>query len=117
LTVGYTNVSGFRSLISKSSPCFYRFAYYYFICLVRSSSLLAILALGDLFLFLDFFIRSSLLALGDLCCFLDYFFFFIIDSLLDDLGLCFLSFFYFLASEDLILPEELELDSLLLCLR
>lgn len=81
---------------------------------MRSSSLLATLALGDLFLFLDFLIFSSLLAFGDLCCFLDFFFFFFIDSLLDDLGLFFLSIFYFFSSADLILPEELELDSLLL---
>jgi len=101
-------------LISKSSPCFYLLACYCFICLVRSSSLLATLALGDLYLFLDFLILSSLLAFGDLCCFMDFFFFFFIDSLLDDLGLFFLSIFYFFYSADLILPEELELDSLLL---
>ncbi len=59
---------------------------------------------------------SSLLALWDLSRFLDFlaFFVFFIDSLLEDLGLCFFSFFYFLALGDLILPEELGLDSLLL---
>jgi len=103
---------------------------------VRSSSLLAALALGDLCLFLDFLslrsfslltlgdfclfldflVFSSLLALGDLSCFLYFltFFVFFIDSLLDDLDLSFFSFFYFLALADLILPEELGLDSQLL---
>jgi hypothetical protein len=80
---------------------------------LRSFSLLA---LGDLCLFLDFLVFSSLLALGDLSCFFDFlaFFVFFIDSLLDDLGLSFFSFFYFLTLADLILPEELGLDSLLL---
>lgn len=62
---------------------------------------------------------SSLLALGDLSLFLSFldflaFFVFFIDSLLEDFGLSFFSFFYFLAMGDLILPEELGLDSLLL---